>query len=113
LKIANDNETDVYSFAFLNKRCSISSGREAAFRAEALRDVEGYAIASCSTYQTHPYLQDQGDALVSALVQRMKGSIDCLPGIAEKVKAEVDRGRIVIVRDESNAGRDKELHLLY
>jgi hypothetical protein len=93
--------------------CSISSGREGAFRAEALRDVEGYAIASCLTYQTHPYLQDQGDAWASVLVQRMKGSIDYLPKIAEKVKAEVDRGRMVVIRDESNAGMDKELPILY
>ena len=63
--------------------CSANAKTIGAPRPEVLRDVEGYAIASCLTNQTQPYLMDQGDAWASVIVQRMKGNLEVLAGIAE------------------------------
>jgi len=77
------------------------------------KDVEGYAIASCLTYQESPYLKDQGDAWASVIVQRMKGGIDILSEISEIVKKEVDKGQMAVIRSESINIKDKELPVLY
>ena len=82
-------------------------------RPEVLRDIEGYAIASCLTNQTQPYLKDQGDAWASVIVQRMKGSLDVLTSIAEQVKRENAKGEMAIIRDEAGPGKDKALPVLY
>lgn len=82
-------------------------------RPEVLRDIEGYAIASCLTNQTQPYLKDQGDAWASVIVQRMKGSLDVLTSIAEQVKRENAKGDMAIIRDEAGPGKDKALPVLY
>ena len=62
------------------------------------QDMEGYAIASCLTYQASSYLQDQGDAWASVIVQRMKGGIDVLPDLSEAVKKEVSKGEMAVIR---------------
>jgi hypothetical protein len=82
-------------------------------RPEVIRDAEGYAIASCLTYQAQPDLKAQGDAWASVIVQRMKGSLDALTGIAEQVKRESAKGNMAVIRDESGRGKDKELPVLY
>jgi hypothetical protein len=82
-------------------------------RSEVLRDVEGYAIASCLTYQAQAYLKDQGDAWASVIVQRMKGSLDALVAVAEQVKRENARGDRAVIRDESGQEKDKILPVLY
>lgn len=82
-------------------------------RPELLRDVEGYAIASCLTNQAQPYLKDQGDAWASVIVQRMKGSLDALAGISEQVKRENARGDMAVIRDEASPEKDKTLPVLY
>ncbi len=82
-------------------------------RPEVLRDVEGYAIASCLANQAQPYLKDQGDAWASVVVQRMKGDLDALAGIAAQVKTENAKGGMAVVRDEAEPGKDKALPLLY
>lgn len=82
-------------------------------RPEVLRDVEGYAIASCLVNQPQPYLKDQGDAWASVIVQRMKGSLDVLAGIAEQVKRESAKGDMAVIRDETGSGKDKVLPVLY
>lgn len=82
-------------------------------RAEAVRDLEGYAIASCLTYQAKPYLKDQGDAWASVIVQRTKGNLDTLADIAEQVKGETDKGNMATIRDETGAAQDKTLPVLF
>ena len=77
------------------------------------KDIEGYAIASCLTYQESPYLQDQGDAWASVIVQRMEGSIDILSEISEIIKEEVSKGEMAVVRSESANDKDKVLPVLY
>lgn len=80
-------------------------------RLDILRDVESYAIASCLTKQSSPYLKDQGDAWASVIIQRMKGSLDPLTGIAEQVARESAKGEMALIRNEG--GTDKPLPLLY
>ena len=77
------------------------------------KDIESYAIASCLTLQKSTYLQDQGDAWASVIVQRMKGSIDILPKITEIVKEEISKGEMAVVRSEVINAKDKELPVLY
>ncbi len=82
-------------------------------RPEVLRDVEGYAISVCLMNQTQPYLKDQGDAWASVIVQRMRGNLDVLAGVAEQVKRENAKGEMAVIRNETGPGKDKTLPLLY
>lgn len=82
-------------------------------RPEVLRDIEGYAIASCLAIQNQPYLKDQGDAWAAVIVQRMKGNLDNLVEIFEQVKNENGKGEMAVIRDEATPGGDKMLPVLY
>lgn len=82
-------------------------------RPEVVRDVEGYAIASCLVNQSQPYLKDQGDAWASVIVQRMKGDLEVFAGLAEQVKVETAKGEMAVVRNEAEPGTDKALPVLY
>jgi hypothetical protein len=93
--------------------CTAKVETTGAPRPQVLRDVEGYAIATCLVNQPQPYLQDQGDAWASVIVQRMKGSLDVLADIAEQVKRENAKGEMAVIRDEAALGKDKTLPLLY
>jgi hypothetical protein len=93
--------------------CAVRTETIGAPRSEVLRDVEGYAIASCLLNQTDPYLKDQGDAWASVIVQRMKGNFDDLAGIREEVKREIAKGRMAIIRNETGPEKDKAVPLLY
>lgn len=77
------------------------------------KDIESYAIASCLTYQASPYLQDQGDAWASVIVQRMQGNIDILSKISEIVQDEISKGEMAVIRSEAINVKDKELPVLY
>jgi hypothetical protein len=93
--------------------CAVRTEAIGAPRSEVLRDVEGYAIASCLLNQTDPYLKDQGDAWASVIVQRMKGNSDDLADIREEVKREIAKGRMAIIRNEIGPEKDKAVPLLY
>lgn len=82
-------------------------------RAIIQQDMEGYAIASCLTYQPSSYLEDQGDAWASVIVQRMKGGIEVLSDLSEAVRKEVEKGEMAVIRSEGVDTRDKELPILY
>lgn len=82
-------------------------------RPVVVRDVEGYAIASCLVNQSQPYLEDQGDAWASVIVQRMKGDLEVFAGVAEQVKLETAKGDMAVVRNEAEPGADKALPVLY
>ena len=93
--------------------CAVRTETIGAPRSEVLRDVEGYAIASCFLNQTDPYLKDQGDAWASVIVQRMKGNFDDLADIREEVKREIAKGGMAIIRNETGPEKDKVVPLLY
>lgn len=82
-------------------------------RPEVVRDVEGYAIASCLVNQSEPYLKDQGDAWASVIVQRMKGDLEVFAGLAEQVKLETAKGEMATIKNEAEPGSDKALPVLY
>jgi hypothetical protein len=82
-------------------------------RSEVVRDVEGYAIASCLVNQSEPYLEDQGDAWASVIVQRMKGDLEVFADLAEQVKLETAKGEMATIRNEAEPGSDKALPVLY
>ncbi len=99
--------------ALLIAGCAPKSDLRGAPRPEVLRDVEGYAIASCLTKQSLPYLKDQGDAWASVIVQRMKGNLDALAGVAGAVAQEAGKGEMAVIRSESGVAKDKTLPVLY
>ena len=82
-------------------------------RPEVLRDVEGYAIASCLNNQADPALKDQGDAWASVIVQRAKGNLDSFTDLGEQVKRECATGDMAVMRDEANPREGKALPVLY
>ncbi|MFN4119312.1 hypothetical protein [Acidovorax sp.] len=57
-------------------------------RTPVLRDIESYAIAACLSGQSDAHLKDQGDAWASVIVQRMRGDVERLKGIAAQIKRE-------------------------
>ena len=91
----------------------VGCSSEITFKAMEKKDLEGFAIASCLTFQESPYLKDQGDAWASVIVQRMSGDFGTLPKIAEVVKKEVSKGIMAVIRAEGVAGKDKILPILY
>ena len=73
-------------------------------RPQVQRDVEGYAIAACLVHQNEPYLQDQGDAWASVVIQRGAGPIEDWVALDDVVKREVAKGGMACVhRDETPA----------
>ncbi|WP_349263243.1 hypothetical protein [Steroidobacter sp.] len=93
--------------------CTTGTDTGGSPRPEVVRDVEGYAIASCLVNQSEPYLKDQGDAWASVIVQRMKGDLEVFANIAERVKLETAKGDMAVVRTEAEPGTDKALPVLY
>lgn len=105
--------TGLIALGLLTVACTPKSADTGRSRTEVVRDVEGYAIASCLVHQTEPYLKDQGDAWAAVIIQRMKGDLDPLAQIAAQVKAEVAKGEMTVIRDESQADKDKALPVQY
>ncbi len=93
--------------------CAPNNDWPGAPRPEILRDVEGYAISSCLTRQSFPYLRDQGDAWAAVIVQRMKGSLDAMTEVADAVAQETAKGEMAVIRSESGLAQDKSLPVLY
>jgi len=93
--------------------CATKSFTDDISRSQVLRDVEGYAIASCLAFQSNTYLKDQGDAWASVIIQRMKGSPDALAEIVEKVRYEIEQGNMAVIRDDVTPGQDKNLPVLF
>ncbi|NDW03363.1 hypothetical protein [Jiella pacifica] len=83
----------------------------AADSATARRDAEEYAIASCLVAQSEPFLENQGDAVGSVVIQRGNIELDGLAGINKSVEREMAKGEIPIIRSES--GSDQTLPVLY
>ncbi|WP_229477017.1 hypothetical protein [Massilia rubra] len=93
--------------------CASSVNTAGAPRPAVQRDVEGYAIASCMTYQADAFTKDQGDAWASVIVQRMKGDLDAMVEIAEQVKRENAASGVAVMRDESEPQKGKVLPVLH
>jgi hypothetical protein len=92
--------------------CAATPAADARARGAVQRDVEGYAIASCLVAQDQSYLKDQGDGWASTIVQRGKGSLDALRGVALTVKAELAKSNMAVIRSE-NERNDKPLSVMY
>src|SRR5262245_55716502 len=73
-------------------------------RPPVLRDLEGYAVASCLVSQSDPALSEQGDGWAAVIVQRMRGDLDPFSDVTEQVKAEVAKNNMVVIRSESGPG---------
>ena len=85
----------------------------AAGRSPALRDVEGFAIATCLSNQNNPYLKSQGDAWGSTVMQRGEGEVDAYTPVSAAVKTELKKGDMAVVHLDSNPPRDEQAPVLY
>jgi hypothetical protein len=89
------------------------STASASDRSAVERDVEGYAIASCLAALDQPYLKDQGDGWASAIIQRSKGGIDAFVAVGAAVKAELAKGGMAVIHNETGPETDKPLPIMY
>lgn len=103
----------LFLMGFVVAGCTATVDIIEATRPQVLRDVEGYAIASCLTQQSQPYLKDQGDAWASVIVEREKGSLDSMIGVAKQVKREIAKGNSAVIRVEVGPEEDRRLPALY
>lgn len=101
-----------FIFSILNSCATVTTSSKSGYEA-AKRDVESYAIASCLNYQKQPYLKDQGDGWAASIIQRFKGELDDLTVVATVVKAEVLKGDMVIIPDETVPEREMALPVAY
>lgn len=92
--------------------CATSLGSSTEERPSVVRDAERYAIASCLTRQSHPYLRDQGDAWASAIVQTMAGDPALLGPIVTAVDQELNQNSMAVARDDATGG-DKNLPIMH
>ena len=92
--------------------CAATSDAEPA-RSRVQRDVEGYAIASCLSYQAEPYLRQQGEGWASSIVQTGKGDVAVLARLAEQVQRELPKAPMAIIPSESGVGHETALPILY
>lgn len=93
--------------------CGYLCSGTAQARSEVQRDVEGYAIATCLTKQSEPYLKDQGDAWASVIVQRSHGDLDPFHAVQEAVEAELKKGFVPAVPNEQDPKHSKLVPVLY
>ena len=100
-------------WALVAAGCTTKTDTSGSPRPVVVRDVEGYAIASCLVDQSQPYLKDQGDAWASVIIERMKGDLEVFAGLAEQVKLETAKGEMAVIRNEAEPGADKALPVLY
>lgn len=82
-------------------------------RTPVVRDVESYAIAARLSGQSDAHLKDQGAARASVIVQRMRGDVKRLKGIAAQIKRENGLGDMAVIRVESQPQKGKPLPLLH
>ncbi len=79
----------------------------------SVRDINSYAIASCYTFLTNPYLMDQGDAFASAVLQRSQLDPVELAGLIEAVRTFSKENALPVIRSESLVDEDKTLPVLF
>jgi hypothetical protein len=101
------------SLLFVAAGSAVISTACAAERSAVEQDVEGYAIASCLKAQDQPYLKDQGDGWASAIIQRSKGAPDAFVAVGTAVKAEVAKGGMAVIRNETGPEKSKPLPVMY
>ena len=82
-------------------------------RSEALRNVEGYAIASCLAYQSQPYLQDQAGNWGSLIIQRGQEPLEIWSVILEAVKRSVAKAPMTVIKNDVNPEMVNLLPILY
>ena len=82
-------------------------------RSALLRDVEGYASASCLVAQSDEDLKDQGDGWAWVILQRMKGDLEVFDKLRARVRAEVAKSTMAVIPTDSGVGHDKAMPVLY
>lgn len=93
--------------------CAFLWGSSAFARTAVQRDVEGYAIATCLSQQSEPYLKDQGDAWASVVVQRSQGDIELFHPVQQAVESELKKGNVAAIYQEGDTKHSKPVPVLY
>ena len=90
-----------------------ASNARAAGRSPALRDAEGYAIATCLSGQSQPYLKAQGEGWGSVVIQRGAGDVSVYRRISNAVKAEMRKADMMVVHLDAEPPRDEAVPVVY
>lgn len=102
-----------FALSMLLAHPAASHEERAGGRSAVLRDVEGYAIATCLLGQPEPFLREQGQGWASVIVERGHGDIEAFVAVAAAVKARVAEGDMAMVHDEASPRTDKRMPVFY
>lgn len=86
---------------------SVTVGTEAS--GATRRDAEDYAIATCLTTQSSPYLRDQGFGLGAIVVGRTGGNVERWAGLVKAVKAELAGRPMLTIHGDGPVGVEKAM----
>ena len=90
-----------------------ASNALAAGRSPALRDAEGYAIATCLSDQSQPFLKAQGEGWGSVVIQRGEGDLSVYRRISDAVRVEMRKGDLMVVHLDADPPRDEAVPVVY
>lgn len=72
----------------------------AAVRPAAVRDVEGYAVATCLAAQRDPVLKQQGEGWASAIIERGRGGVEQLRPVQSAVTKALAQSGVAVMRQD-------------
>lgn len=82
-------------------------------RGPVLRDVQGYAVATCLARQNNAYLKEQGEGWANTIVERGHGDPAALRGVDQAVRVAVAKGGMVVMRVDGPKPGDRALPVLF
>ncbi len=81
-------------------------------RSPVLRDVQGYAVATCLARQDNPVLKEQGQGWAQTVVERGHGDPAALRAVEQAVKATLAKGGVAVMRTDGPTPGDHALPVL-
>ncbi|MFP8967374.1 hypothetical protein ACKC9G_12400 [Pokkaliibacter sp. CJK22405] len=78
-----------------------------------LQDMTEYAMASCLYHQKSEYLQEEGNAWASIIINRMHGAIDVLTEINQAVLKASEQQKPFVVSSETSPTHDRVVYIPY
>lgn len=104
---------DLIPLLLILSACNAALAGSDEARTASVRDAEGYAIAACLVGQNQPYLKDQGYGWAEVIIQGGRGEIETFLALNEAVKAELAKGEMVMISDDTAPMVGKQLPILY
>lgn len=104
----------IIALVFYITGCSLGYSKDTStVDTKIIRDLQAYAMASCYTYLSDPYLSDQGDAAASVVIQRSNLHPNDLSALISAVKDYSIKNKQPTMRSENLTAAEKELPVLF